>query len=457
MRLWNGFARPWNGFAGQLLMVVLTVWGVALADDTNSNSMGGSDQNPNSDQLENPAPETPPPVAPAPTSYGAIMQGFEKIGIGKPMEDLGFNIHGYVDVGYLYDLTVPKDITPAKTAPGDDILFAGPYKNAIDLDQVDLTIERDMVNLSKGSWDVGFKVEGIYGRDAFFTHSNGILDQDNKNGGLSGPDDQLDLLQAYVQLGIPVGSGITVEAGKFVSPMGFESIDPTQNLFYTHSYEFSYGKPYTLTGVLVDYTFSDTATDNMLTLTGGVTRGWNQSTYANNGNPDGIFQIHDVAGSIDWTVNLLIGTEGVLPYGPADYTDLWVVPEGILNWKVSDQFTISGDLLYGDANHQQGGGALVQWFSGALYVKYQIIPQLAINSRFEYYHDGGGVTTGVGGNDINYWEGTAGVAITPLPDNPLFQFLTIRPEVRYDYADEAVFDFSQFGQLTASMDVYWRF
>ena len=443
--------RLWNGFAG-LLMVVLAIGGTALADDansnsdSNSNSTGSTDQNPSSDQLENPAPEAAPAVAPAPVTYGAFMQGLEMIGIGKPMEDLGFNIHGYVDGGYLYDFTVPKDITPAKTAPGDDILFAGPYKNSLSLDQVDLTIERDMVNLSKGSWDAGFKIEGIYGRDAFFTHSNGILDNSNKNGGLTGPDDQLDLLQAYVALGIPVGTGLSVEAGKFVSLLGFESVDPTQNSFYTHSYEFSYGKPYTQTGVLMKYTFSDPSTDNVLTVTGSVTRGWNQSIYDNNGDPDAVFQIHDVSGSLDWTLNMLVGPEGVLPYGPSDDSHLWVVPEGIVNWKVSDQFTISGDSTQ-----------LTQWFSGAFYLKYQIDPHVAINSRFEYYHDGKGVTTGVGGNDINYTEATVGVAVTPLPNNPIFQSLTIRPEVRYDYADEAVFDFANFGQLTASMDIYWKF
>ena len=444
--------RRWNGFAG-LLLVVLGVGGIALADDTNSNSTGGTDQNASSDQLENPAPEVAPAAAPTatPPTYDAFMLGLEKIGVGKPLEDLGFNFHGYVDAGYMYDFTTPKDITPAKTAPGDDILFAGPYKNSFILDQVDLTLERDMVNLAKGSWDGGFLFQGIYGRDAFFTHSNGILDNSNKNGGLTGPDNQLDLLPAYVMLGIPVGTGITIEAGKFVSPLGFETIDPTQNMFYTHSYEFSYGKPYTQTGALVKYTFSDPSTANNLTVTAGITRGWNQSTYDNNGDPDGVFQLHDDAGTIDWTLNLLVGPEGVLPYGPADDSHLWVVPEAILNWRASDQFTISGDLLYGDATE------LTQWFSAALYLKYQIIPQLAVNTRFEYYHDGKGVTTGVGGNDINYWEATVGMGVTPLPDNPFFKSLTIRPEVRYDYADEAVFDFAHFGQLTAAMDVYWKF
>jgi hypothetical protein len=440
------------GFA----VVLLTIGGIALADDTNTNSMAGNDQNTNtnSDQTDNAAPETPPaaPAAPAtPQSYGAIMQGFEAIGIGKPMEDLGFNIHGYVDGGYLYDFTTPRDVTPAKTAPGDDIFFSGPYKNAFSLDQVDLTIQRDMVGLSQGNWDGGFKIEGIYGRDAFFTHSNGILDNNNKEGGANGPDNQLDLLQAYVMLGIPVGSGLTVEAGKFVSLLGYESIDPTQNAFYTHSYEFGYGKPYTQTGVLAKYTFSDPSSSSATTLTGGVTRGWNQSTDANNGDLTGVFQSKTTSSIVDFTVNLLLGPEGNLPYGPADYADWWAVPEVITTFKASDQFDLSVDLLYGDAPH------LTQWFSGAVYVTYKIDPHIAISNRIEYYHDGGGITTGVGGNDINYWEATFGVELNPLPDSPLFGSLSFRPEVRYDYADQAVFDFAHFGQLTASMDVVWRF
>ena len=73
-----------------------------------------------------------------------------------------------------------------------------------------------MVNLPKGDWDFGFNVEAGYGRDDYFTHSNGILDQHNKQASLlineggalvpqggTGNDDQLDLLQANVELGIP--------------------------------------------------------------------------------------------------------------------------------------------------------------------------------------------------------------------------------------------------------------
>ncbi len=380
------------------------------------------------------------------------MQGFKAIGIGQPMENLGFYINGYVEAGYLYDLTVPKDQTPAKTAPGNDIFFAGPYKNSFIFDQVDLQIQRKMVNLAKGDWDAGFMIEGYYGSDAYFTHSNGILDNNNKEGGANGPNDQLDLLQAYVTLGIPVGTGLTVEAGKFLSLLGYEQINPTENLFYTHSYAFSYGTPFTMTGILAKYTFSDPSTpDSSTTLLAGVTRGWNQSIYDNNGDPDGVFQLKSTSSNLDFTANLLIGPEGVLPYGPPNNGDWWVIPEMVLTWRASDQFSVGFDALYGFATD------LTQWFSAALYTKYQLDPHLAIGSRFEFYHDGNGVTTGVGGVDTNYFEATMGVQLSPLPDSPLFQSLTFRPELRFDTSDQAVLDFAHYNQLTAAIDAYWKF
>jgi hypothetical protein len=80
-----------------------------------------------------------------------------------------------------------------------------------------------------------------------------------------------------------------------------------------------------------------------------------------------------------------------------------------------------------------------------------------LNLRAEFYHDGRGFTTGVGVTDTNYIEGTLGVAISPLPDVNLAQSLTVRPEIRLDTADQGVFDGTKFTQLTADLDVYWKF
>jgi hypothetical protein len=448
--------RVWKAVVGLCVLTLICSGVAALGDDTNNNTnnnMGnGNDQIP-PDQVEAPPPEAPenPPAQPAPatTTYGPLMTLFEQFGFGKPMEDLGINIHGYVEGGYFYDLTVPHNTTPPRSAPGDMILFAGVYKNEPMLNQADLTIERDMVNLPKGDWDFGGLVEVGYGRDDFFTHSNGILDNHNKEGG-TGNDDQLDLLQLYGQLGIPVGTGLTLEAGKFESFLGYEKIDPTQNLFYTHSYGFSFGKPFTNTGVFASYTFKDPSAENVATLTGGISRGWNQSIYDNNGDIDGIVQLKNTLGNTTWVANLEVGPEGVLPYGPADYAHWWVTPEGIISLNF-DPLTISTDLLYGDAPD------LTQWFSAALYVQYKLDPHMLLGTRVEYYHDGRGVTTGVGGTDINYAEVTFGTTLTPFPDSPFLDTLGIRPEVRFDTANNAVFDGSKFNEVTVACDIVYKY
>jgi hypothetical protein len=382
--------------------------------------------------------------AAATTPDAPLMSGLDAIGVGGVMKDLGLNLYGYVEGGYLYDATVPSNLTSPTSFPGDLIFFPGPSKNQVILDQVDLTLER-AITMSKDKWDVGFRVEGIYGRDAVFTHSNGILDNSNKDGG--GEDMQLDLLQAYLTLNIPVGTGIMVKAGKFTTLLGYESINPTQNALYTHSYIFSFGVPFTQTGVTGSYNVTDD-----INVTAGFTRGWNQSTSDNNGAIDFLGQaIYTVSPSLSLTGNLSVG-----PQAFHDNSDYFVVPELITQYKMSDALSLNADVLYGFANH------ISQWFGVAGYVDYTLSNMFTLNGRAEYYHDGHGATTGAGtGGDVNYWEFTGGVAITPLPDIQLLSTFKLRPEVRLDLADQGAFDFNgtsgQDSELTFAIDATWQF
>ena len=319
------------------------------------------------------------------------------------------------------------------------------------LNQVDFSISRP-VDPSQGNWDVGFKLEMMYGTDGFFTHSNGILDQSNKSGGVSGPNNQPDLLQAYVSFGIPLVGGLTIDAGKFEDVLGYERINPTQNAFYTHSYGFSYGLPFTETGLLATYHFlrNELNTDST-TFTLGITRGWNQSIYDNNSEPDGLFKLTHHTGPLDWQFGMIFGPEGVLPYGPPDNHNWWGEFDANGSVSLADNMSVSGDVLIGNA---ESSGT---WCSIAGYFHYQIDPHVALNARGEFYHDGKGLTTGVGGPDLNYWEATLGLAVTPMPGSQWFGNLMIRPELRYDWADQPVYDFVNFSQLVAAVDVTYRF
>jgi len=383
------------------------------------------------------------------------MNALDNIGLAKPLDRIGINIYGFVEAGYLYDITKPRNVTPPlTTGPGDLIFYPGTWKNQVLLDQLDLSIER-AVDASKGKFDIGFHVEAIYGRDAFYTHSNGMLDEGNHVDLAASPpvlphgeEVSFDLPQAYLTFAIPVGSGLTIKAGKFVTPFGFETINPTSNYLYTHSYEFSYGIPSTQTGILASYNLTD-----KLAMTAGFTRGWNQSTSDNN-------SAIDFLGGAVYTWSDKLTLSGNLTVGPEaahDDADYFVVPEVIAAYKLSDQLTVDGDFLYGFANN------ITQWFGIAGYADYAFSSMFSLNGRVEFYHDGDGVTTGVGTlpnvnfTDVNFWEVTAGVAVTPMPDNEWLKTLVIRPELRFDWADHGVFDFDKFNQLTVACDVIWSF
>jgi hypothetical protein len=452
-----------KGLVGAAL-AVLALGSAAMADDsqaTADNTSGGSSSqialsqyavNPDANnpllyaddttQASGEAAAAPPAAAPA-APEGAIMWGLDQIGIGKFLEKWNTSITGYGEIGYFYDLTQPKDAAGNgdRALSTDRILFPGDYKNSVMLNQLDIDFQKTIPDTTK--FDIGFNIEAIYGRDAVYTHANGILDNGNKHGKTS-PDNDLDLEQAYLTFAIPLGSGITITAGKFDTLLGLETINPTTNTFYTHSYLFSYAVPLTQTGVLFAYSFTPN-----LTLNAGFTRGWNQATSDNNG-------AIDFLGQLGWQINSAIKATVNLSEGPEstdDNHDYWTVVEGILNWQIADQLGSAVDAVYGDAN------AIAQWYGVAGYLMFDpgMNKYIKANLRAEYYHDGRGFTVGTGGSDVNYFEATLGAAITPTPDINLLQSLTFRPEIRVDMADHAVFDNTHHTQLTFALDAYLKF
>ncbi len=421
-----------------LVVTMLAISGAARAADTDS-----------TDSLEEPTTPTGATATPA-ASEGALMTGLDKIGVGKALENARINVFGYVEGGYLYDATETHNITGPMTAPGDLILFPGPNKGDLMLNQVDLSAER-IADTSKGQFDVGFRIDAAYGRDPFFTHSNGLFDHNNHAGG--GSVNQFDIFQAYVDFALPITHGLLIRAGKFDDLLGTEHIDPTSAAFLTHVYNFFYGLPVNQTGILARYTLNHefAPNPNTTTITAGISRGWNQSLHDNNGSIDGIVQANVVSGNFSGTIGVIFGPEGVLPYGPSDNTDWWVTVDASGTLQISDPLSVTGEVLYGDAS------ALTNWAGVAAYGRYALEKHVALNLRGEFYHDAHGITTGFGGGDLNYWELTIGAAITPLPDSPLFQSLTIRPELRGDWDNQAVFDFAHKSQYTFAIDAYWKF
>src|SRR5436309_5327290 len=78
-----------------------------------------------------------------------------------------------------------------------------------------------------------------------------------------------DLEEAYGAYKVPLGSGLTVKAGKFVTLLGYEVIESPNNLNFSRSFLFGLAIPFTHVGALLSYSPTE-----RLTVTAGPVVGW---------------------------------------------------------------------------------------------------------------------------------------------------------------------------------------
>ena len=64
-------------------------------------------------------------------------------------------------------------------------------------------------------------------------------------------------------------NNMSVKIGHFYTIMGYETVPANGNFFYSHAYTMQYAEPFTHTGALATYDFSD-----RWTFYGGLVNGW---------------------------------------------------------------------------------------------------------------------------------------------------------------------------------------
>jgi hypothetical protein len=184
---------------------------------------------------------------------------------------------------------------------------------------------------------------------------------------------------------------------------------------------------------------------------GGFSRGWEQSLEDNNADTiDWLAQVKWVASDkMTVYVNLVTGPEQT-----GNDSNYRTVIDGIVSYNVSDQLTltVNGDFGWEADAASDGGDA--QWYGVAGYATYKINNMLSLQGRVEYFND----EDGARGLGTTVWEGTLGVNIKPLPDDQWGSGLVLRPEVRWDHADDNIFnDASDDNQYTFGIDAIYAF
>ena len=441
---------------------VALLFATAISAFADPNASGGS-----VDSLDTPAASVSAP--PASLYFAQPKVGVLPLDDGKEMKDMKeaketppvsrFQIYGWVEGG----------ITTNGTSPRDHQNFGHLFTDRANeplLNQAVITAERTLDPKATG-FDWGFKVQFMYGTDARFIHSLGLLDL--------ATDEimQPDLVEAYLNLHFPIltESGVDLKAGKFVTLEGAETIDPRANVFYSHTYIFNFGIPFNHTGALATI-----HTTKWLDIYAGITRGVNTSVWDNNSS----VSFHGGLGLTFFDGKLTsLASTSIGPETPNDNRDMRYLNDITTTWKITDKLTSITDLNY----IEDDAGSVSRGYGVAQYFTYALKDWLTLGIRYEVWRDENGFFVAqfashndfihlergdsdfvpdprtVGGGSTTYSALTFGVTIQPPVPKPLAG-LMIRPEVRWDRSLNGTTPFndsSQRNQFTAGLDVILKF
>jgi len=271
------------------------------------------------------------------------------------------------------------------------------------------------------------------------------------------------LKEAYGSYLAPIGKGLKIDVGKWVTPMGNEVIETNANWNYSRSILFYYAIPYFHVGARATYVFN-----SKFTATAGIFNGWNNSFIAHTG---GIGQSSGLTyhATLAWTPTPKWGVTTLYMAGPVidaytnkAVTDWKQLSDTIISYTPNSKwaFVIDGDYGFGPRSYDTESLPAIpspafRWWGVAGYAKYNFNPKSNLAVRYEYYGDPDGYTGLLFGSSGHAQEVTATYSYN------LTSGLLIRGEYRYDFASLPIFERGVFGsvkeQSTATLGFVYSF
>nr|WP_231617589.1 porin [Novipirellula aureliae] len=332
--------------------------------------------------------------------------------LGDPLElfgstDNGWSAGGWASIGY------HNEALPLFNSRPDEV----------QLQQAWLYAEK-AIDTSHG-FDIGGRIDYIYGTDAQDTQSFGIDNDHWDNGWDNGSDYGSAIPQLYAEVGYGDWS---VKAGHFYTIIGWEVVQATGNFFYSHAYTMYNSEPFTHTGALATYNVNDN-----VTAYGGYVLGWD-SGFEDNG--DAFLGGLSVALSDDLTVTY--ATVGGVFANNQDAYEKGYMQSIVADLALTEnlQYIFQSDYLDSD---DRTGATSRKTFGINQYLIYTLSDRLAVGGRFEWYDQEGVFNNDNGTPDddtddtlqqSDVYELTLGLNYRPIAN------VVVRPEIRWDWDDD---------------------
>ena len=336
-------------------------------------------------------------------------------------ENLGISVHALVDAGYEHNFNQPN---------GNVNVYRAWDEDGFQLTQGNLHIERDGT--------VGFVTDINFGQVA-----NSISAATNYSNLAHVGNQWVDPTQYYLTYTAPIGSGISLQAGRFVTLLGAEIVPVYNNQNYneTRGLLYTLGEPIAHTGIRASYTFND-----YVAATFGLNNGWDDPAANSNGGPnyEGELTLNNKDKSLSLVVNGIWGPN-VQPSNSGAHksnSNLGAI-DPIATWKPSfiPNLTLETEYLYGSQEGPVINGHSASWQGMAQYLVYDFTPSLESATRGEFFQDKDGARTGMTGVFPNKPTGQTVWEITQTFSYkiPEVTGLTARLEYRHDNSSENVF------------------
>ena len=279
------------------------------------------------------------------------------------VKDHGWKIGGNLAQSFTWNFQNPTD------------RYNGPVtwtdrSNEYQLNQFWLYAEK-ATNTTDKDWDIGGRVDVNYGTNSRLFTESGLehnINGSNQQYGLAFP-------QFYAEVAY---KKLKIKAGHFISPIGYYTVDTTQNFFNTIPYTYQWGEPFTHTGALATYQF----TDNFI-ASAGVIRGWDNF---DNHNPHAGF-----LGTWGYTFKDKSNLAQVLIYSLEPNANFAFSPRYyqslVYTRPVSDNLTYVGQSDFGTQESATGAGGRANWYGINQYLYYKVSDKWTWGANFEWWRD----------------------------------------------------------------------
>ncbi len=345
----------------------------------------------------------------------------------------GVEIHAFASSSYTFNFNQPSNRSP-NDATNVNRIFDKDH-NSFKFDVGELVILRE----TPKPGDVGFRTDLTYG---FSLPEVTQSTADTVTGPVAdGQSHQFDVQQGYVSYNAPIGTGLQIDFGKFITHIGAEVIEGYDGWNYNFSRSFLFGLaiPFTHTGLRAGYTIND-----MVSVMGMVANGWDNTVDNNDGKTIGaqvaITPTDNISLLLNWASGQeAIGGQGFFASGlSTNSNNTTSVFDVVLDVALTSNTLAQLNFDYGQQANGAASGSDAEWWGIAGIIRHDYNKWFSINLRGEFFNDEDGTrassaTTLATGQGQELWE------VTVTPEVRINQNMVVRMEYRHDESNRKAF------------------